>query len=67
MPDTHHTQLVLTDTRDTAQRLRTVHDPTGTLDTHLPLDHCYARFLAVQAPDASTGDHDQDDGAAGHR
>ncbi|WP_406500232.1 hypothetical protein OG936_37810 [Streptomyces sp. NBC_00846] len=30
-------------------------------------DRGYARFLAVQAPDASTGDHDQDDDAAGHR
>ncbi|MCX4734625.1 hypothetical protein [Streptomyces sp. NBC_01363] len=50
MPDTHHTQQVLTTARGTAQRL------------------CcgYARFLAVQAPDASTGDHDQND-AAGHR
>ncbi|MBB1260178.1 hypothetical protein [Streptomyces alkaliterrae] len=27
----------------------------------------YARFLAVQAPDAATGDHDQDDDAAGAR
>ncbi|MEE1811821.1 hypothetical protein [Streptomyces sp. BE133] len=54
------------DTRGTAQRLRTVHDPTGTLDTHLPLDRGYARFPAAQAPDASTGDHDQDD-AAGAR
>lgn len=26
-------------------------------------DRVYARFLAVQAPDASPGDHDQDDGA----
>ncbi|MCX5434822.1 hypothetical protein OHU11_42360 (plasmid) [Streptomyces sp. NBC_00257] len=30
-------------------------------------DRGYARFLAVQAPDASTGDHDQDDDAAGAR
>jgi hypothetical protein len=30
-------------------------------------DRGYARFLAVQAPDASTGDHDQDDDAAGTR
>lgn len=29
-------------------------------------DRDYARFLAVQAPDADTGDHDQDD-AAGAR
>lgn len=29
-------------------------------------DRGYARFLAVQAPDASTGDHDQDV-AARHR
>ncbi|MFE4177444.1 hypothetical protein ACFRR7_36320 [Streptomyces sp. NPDC056909] len=29
-------------------------------------DRGYARFLAVHVPDASTGDHDQDD-AAGHR
>lgn len=27
----------------------------------------YARFLAVQAPAADTGDHDQDDDAAGAR
>ncbi|MYZ38059.1 MULTISPECIES: hypothetical protein [unclassified Streptomyces] len=27
----------------------------------------YARFVAVQAPDADTGDHDQDDDAAGAR
>lgn len=30
-------------------------------------DRGYARFLAVQAPDASAGDHDQDDDAAGAR
>jgi hypothetical protein len=30
-------------------------------------DRGYTRFLAVQAPDASTGDHDQDDDAAGTR
>ncbi|GHB29886.1 hypothetical protein [Streptomyces chryseus] len=30
-------------------------------------DRGYARFLAVQAPDASTGGHDQDDDAAGAR
>jgi hypothetical protein len=29
-------------------------------------DRGYARFLAVQAPDASPGDHDQND-AAGRR
>ncbi|WP_381802420.1 hypothetical protein [Streptomyces niveus] len=29
-------------------------------------DRGYARFLAVQAPDAGTGDHDEDD-TAGHR
>ncbi|TGZ12337.1 hypothetical protein DV517_74320 [Streptomyces sp. S816] len=28
-------------------------------------DRGYARFLAVQAPAAATGDHDQDDDAAG--
>ncbi|MFF2964828.1 hypothetical protein ACFVT1_39505 [Streptomyces sp. NPDC057963] len=67
MPDTHRTQLLLTETRDTEQRLRTVYDPTGTLDTHLPLDRGYARFPAVQAPDAGTGDYDQDDDAAGAR
>ncbi|MFF5303493.1 hypothetical protein ACFY5F_29470 [Streptomyces sp. NPDC013161] len=27
----------------------------------------YTRFLAVPAPDAATGDHDQDDDAAGTR
>ncbi|MEU8489331.1 hypothetical protein [Streptomyces sp. NPDC048641] len=27
----------------------------------------YARFLAVRAPDAATGDHGQDDDAAGAR
>ncbi|WP_030593012.1 hypothetical protein [Streptomyces anulatus] len=27
----------------------------------------YARFLAVQAPGADTGDHDQDDNVAGAR
>lgn len=27
----------------------------------------YARFLAIQAPDADTGDHDQDDDAVGVR
>lgn len=27
----------------------------------------YARFLAVQAPDADTGNHGQDDDAAGAR
>ncbi|MEU9594367.1 hypothetical protein AB0D84_32260 [Streptomyces sp. NPDC048193] len=27
----------------------------------------YARFLAVQAPHAATGEHDQDDDAAGLR
>ncbi|WP_329529707.1 hypothetical protein OG568_48315 (plasmid) [Streptomyces sp. NBC_01450] len=30
-------------------------------------DRGYARFLAVQAPDAAPGDHDQDDDAAGPR
>ncbi|MFD6186135.1 hypothetical protein [Streptomyces goshikiensis] len=30
-------------------------------------DRGYARFLAVQAPAADTGDHDQDDDAAGAR
>ncbi|MEU7088132.1 hypothetical protein [Streptomyces achromogenes] len=30
-------------------------------------DRGYARFLAVQAPDADTGDHDQDDDTAGAR
>ncbi|MFD3666321.1 hypothetical protein ACFWVF_37905 [Streptomyces sp. NPDC058659] len=30
-------------------------------------DRGYARFLAAPAPDASTGDHDQDDDAAGTR
>ncbi|MGW7579228.1 hypothetical protein [Streptomyces sp. NPDC054765] len=30
-------------------------------------DRGYARFLAVQAPDADTGDHDQDDDVAGAR
>ncbi|MFJ4689374.1 hypothetical protein [Streptomyces sp. NPDC088789] len=30
-------------------------------------DRGYARFLAVQAPDAATGDHGQDDDAAGAR
>ncbi|MFF1918583.1 hypothetical protein ACFVYE_45170 [Streptomyces sp. NPDC058239] len=28
-------------------------------------DRGYARFLAVQAPDATPGDHDQDDAARG--
>ncbi|MFJ2272401.1 hypothetical protein ACIOHO_40255 [Streptomyces sp. NPDC087849] len=50
MPDTHHTQQVLTTARGTAQRLR-----------------CgYTRSLAAQAPDATPGDHDQDD-MAGRR
>ncbi|MFC9131827.1 hypothetical protein ACFT4A_34030 [Streptomyces sp. NPDC057099] len=30
-------------------------------------DRGYARFLAVQAPGADTGDHDLDDDAAGTR
>ncbi|MEV6131904.1 hypothetical protein AB0M05_34825 [Streptomyces violaceusniger] len=30
-------------------------------------DRGYARLIAVQAPDAATGDHDQDDDAAGGR
>ncbi|MGQ4458411.1 hypothetical protein [[Kitasatospora] papulosa] len=30
-------------------------------------DRGYARFLAVQAPDAHTGDHGQDDDAASTR
>ncbi|MCX4902404.1 hypothetical protein OG571_47100 (plasmid) [Streptomyces sp. NBC_01369] len=30
-------------------------------------DRGYARFLAAPAPDADTGDHDQDDDAAGPR
>ncbi|MFJ7201734.1 MULTISPECIES: hypothetical protein [unclassified Streptomyces] len=30
-------------------------------------DRSYARFLAVQVPAADTGDHDQDDDAAGTR
>ncbi|MCG7525151.1 hypothetical protein MHW47_11965 [Streptomyces sp. OfavH-34-F] len=30
-------------------------------------DRGYARFLAVQAPAAATGDHDQDDDVAGAR
>ncbi|WP_405462951.1 hypothetical protein OG783_33305 [Streptomyces jietaisiensis] len=30
-------------------------------------DRGYARFLAVQAPDADPGDHDQDDDAVGAR
>ncbi|GHJ97721.1 hypothetical protein SNE510_72400 [Streptomyces sp. NE5-10] len=30
-------------------------------------DRGYARFLAVQAPPPATGDHDQDDDAAGAR
>ncbi|MFF3503415.1 hypothetical protein [Streptomyces sp. NPDC003247] len=30
-------------------------------------DRGYARFLAVRAPAADTGDHDQDDDAAGAR
>lgn len=30
-------------------------------------DRGYARFLAVHTPDASTGDHSQDDDAAGAR
>ncbi|THA28436.1 hypothetical protein E6R18_28195 [Streptomyces sp. A1277] len=30
-------------------------------------DRGYARFLAVQAPGASTGDHVQDDNVAGAR
>ncbi|WP_329585176.1 hypothetical protein OG195_01205 [Streptomyces sp. NBC_01362] len=47
MPDTHHTQQVLTDTRSTAQRPR-----------------CgYTRLLAAQAPDATPGDHDQNEAA----
>ncbi|MFD3722727.1 hypothetical protein [Streptomyces sp. NPDC058674] len=29
-------------------------------------DRGYARFLADQAPDVATGDHDQDDDAGGH-
>ncbi|MFD9607188.1 hypothetical protein [Streptomyces sp. NPDC059970] len=39
-------------------------------DTHhtqLSLGQGYARFLAVQAPDANTGDHDQGDDVAGAR
>ncbi|MFH8717481.1 hypothetical protein [Streptomyces zaomyceticus] len=30
-------------------------------------DRGYARFLAVQAPGADTGEHDQDDDVAGAR
>ncbi|MFG3533208.1 hypothetical protein ACGF8B_41895 [Streptomyces sp. NPDC047917] len=65
MPDTHRTQPVPTDTRGTAQRLRTAHHPTGILATYLPPNRAYTRLLAAQALDASPGDHDQDD--AGRR
>ncbi|WP_030960633.1 hypothetical protein [Streptomyces sp. NRRL S-378] len=51
--------------RSTGLRLSAFGQPSPALLARA--DRGYARFLAVQAPAADTGDHDQYDDAAGAR
>ncbi|MGW4779911.1 hypothetical protein ACWEPA_25010 [Streptomyces filamentosus] len=48
MPDTQQQPAGRTPARGTAQRARTVYDPTGTLDTRLPLDRAPHEHLAAK-------------------
>ncbi|MFD4392620.1 DUF6415 family natural product biosynthesis protein [Streptomyces sp. NPDC058495] len=48
MPDTHPPPDCRPEPRGTAKRARTVYDPTGTLDTRLPLDRAPHEQLAAE-------------------